>query len=249
MISVLTALLAACSAVSLIVPVCAGSSNTGNCLTGRITFDGTRMIPLYGSTSVETRQAVDVSKYDMSLDTGFIEYLSTRGIKMNLKRGPDGAGIITSLSTTRYSLYGRFTVRMKAPSTPGIVTTFITMSERKDEIDWEIIGSRPGFAETNVFYKGIKEMGIHGGKHAIESPNGISDYHQYTIDWRPDVLTYAVDGTVVRVHRRDGPEATSPMTPPGERWYPSSPSLIQISIWDGGSVPGGVSSWAGGQIP
>ncbi|EGF82696.1 hypothetical protein BATDEDRAFT_22780 [Batrachochytrium dendrobatidis JAM81] len=225
------------------------SSNTGNCYTGRITLDSTRMIPLYGSSSIATRLSVDVSKYDMALDTGSIEYFNPRGITMNLKRGPDGKGIITSLSTTRYILYGRFTARIKSSPIPGIITTFITMSSRGDEIDWEIIGARPGFAESNVFYKGIKEMGIHGKKHPIESAHGIADYHDYTIDWKPDVLTYAVDGTIVRIHRRDGAESQSPMTPPGEEWYPSTPSLVQISIWDGGSVGGGVSNWAGGEIP
>ncbi len=40
------------------------------------------------------------------------------------------------LSTTRYILYGKFSIPITAPKVPGIVVTFITMSERHDEIDW-----------------------------------------------------------------------------------------------------------------
>jgi beta-glucanase (GH16 family) len=33
-------------------------------------------------------------------------------------------------------LYGKFSIRMKGPVIPGVVTTFITLSRRGDEIDW-----------------------------------------------------------------------------------------------------------------
>nr|KAJ3415340.1 hypothetical protein HK105_001534 [Polyrhizophydium stewartii] len=224
------------------------SKDTGNCITGRITFDSTRIAPLYGNTDVATRARIDVSKYDMVLDQGTAQFMPTRGSALRLKKGSDGAGIATILSTTRYMLYGRFTARLKASTIPGVVTTFITMSERGDEIDWEIVGGNTGRAESNVFYKGIAERGIHGGKHDVSSPNGVGDFHEYTIDWKPDVLTFAIDGEVVRVHNKNGPEAVSAMTPPGERWFPSTPSLVQVSVWDGGSVAGGVSTWAGGPI-
>jgi hypothetical protein len=40
------------------------------------------------------------------------------------------------MSTTRYMLFGRISVDMSIATAPGVVVTFITMSDRKDQIDW-----------------------------------------------------------------------------------------------------------------
>jgi beta-glucanase (GH16 family) len=58
---------------------------------------------------------------------------------LNLVRATQGQAVGVRLSTLRYMLYGRITARMRAIPLPGAVTTFITMSERQDEIDWEVI--------------------------------------------------------------------------------------------------------------
>lgn len=72
-------------------------------------------------------------------------------------------------------------------------------------------------------------------------------YHMYTIDWKHDRLTWLIDDVPVRTVYREN--SSSPMTPPGERWFPSTPSQIQISIWGGGdSENWGTADWAGGPI-
>jgi hypothetical protein len=34
------------------------------------------------------------------------------------------------------------------------------------------------------------------------------------------------------------------MTPAGHRWFPTTPSRVQMAVWDGGG-----SEWSGGKIP
>lgn len=70
-----------------------------------------------------------------------------------------------------------------------------------------MVGGNTTDAQSNVFYKGIQEFGIHGGNHAV--PSGIAQPHVYTIDWRSDVLTWSIDGTPVRTLVKEN--STSPM--------------------------------------
>jgi hypothetical protein len=104
----------------------------GNCVTGKIGFNPTRILNNQANSSV-----IDVNKYDLTIDYG----------AANVKIGPEGAKLLltkndgsvaqgTRMSTTRYMHYGKFSVEMSAVTAPGIVVTFITMSERHDEIDW-----------------------------------------------------------------------------------------------------------------
>ena len=114
-------------------------------------------------------------------------------------------------------------------------------------ISREIVGSKPRKAQTNVFYKGIPEFVVHSREVDVPS-SSVAELHTYEIDWRSDRLTWSIDGRTVRSLNRD--DSTSPMTPPGERWFPSTPSHVQIAVWDGGASENqGTSQWAGGPIP
>lgn len=62
-------------------------------------------------------------------------------------------------------------------------------------------------AQSNVFYKGIEEFGVHGGNHSV--PSGISQSHVYSMDWRSDYITWAIDGNPVRTLAKEN--STSPM--------------------------------------
>lgn len=105
------------------------------------------------------------------------------------------------------------------------------MADNKDEIDWEITGgsSQTALAQTNIFYRGIPEYDIHASKHPDPL---VAEYHTYTIDWRSDSIIFSIDGIVQRTYLNDK-NAVSPMTPPGQHWFPNTPSKIQISVWDG----------------
>ena len=153
-----------------------------------------------------------------------------------------GHGIRISSKTE--ILHAKITVRARPISIPGAVTTFITMSDEKDEIDVEWIGKEPFNPQSNIFYKGIPEYGIHFKK--LTSKPGIQTL---TIDWKSTSIQFAVDGKIQRTYLKNSPEAISPKTPPGQRWFPNTPSKVQISVWDTtGSAPG-TQAWAGGPIP
>jgi beta-glucanase (GH16 family) len=126
-----------------------------------------------------------------------------------------GSATGARLSTVRWLLYGRITLRMTGIALPGVVTTFITMSERKDEIDWEFVGGNVTEAQTNVFYKGIQEFNTHNTKEAL--PSRIDQPHTFTIDWTKDTLSWLIDGKVVRTVYRAN--ATSPMVCFADKLY------------------------------
>lgn len=150
----------------------------------------------------------------------------------------------TRVSSTRYIHYGTVTARMKSGRWGGVVTAFITMSDIKDEIDWEFPGNSTTTAQTNYFWQGYVPTTTNG-----ETEQGLEDtfgsYHDYTIDWQPKSLTFAIDGNVVRTIQR-----SSTVDSKGVSHYPDTPSRIQLSLWPAG-IPGvadGTVQWAGGMI-
>jgi beta-glucanase (GH16 family) len=137
----------------LALQVNAQSSVTGNCYTQRIDMDPLRMYALPFSG---VAPALDVSRYDVTVDYGSVNVKATNpyGTDITLAKASNSKfGDGARISTTRYILYGRLTARIKTSTVPGLVTTFITMSDRKDEIDWEIVGGDSTTAQSNIFYK------------------------------------------------------------------------------------------------
>mgnify|MGYP000861759565 CR=1 FL=1 len=72
------------------------------------------------------------------------------------------------------------------------------------------------------------------------------NWHTYEIDWKPDSITWSIDGEVVRVKNKS------------ETWnetsnrfeFPQTPSRVQLSIWPAGlpSNGEGTIEWAGGLV-
>ncbi|KZP33735.1 glycoside hydrolase family 16 protein, partial [Athelia psychrophila] len=175
----------------------------------------------------------DASKYDWVVDGGNVT-ASNGAVAMILTETNGG----TRLSSTRYVHYGNITARIKAGRWAGVVTAFITMSDIKDEIDWEWPGNDTTQGQSNWFWQGVVR----------ESNNGISDiyenWHDYGISWTPTALSWLVDGKVVRT------VAAADSLAGGVSEYPSTPSRIELSIWPAGissSAPGTV-AWADGMI-
>ncbi|KAI8915807.1 concanavalin A-like lectin/glucanase domain-containing protein [Gorgonomyces haynaldii] len=216
------------------------AQSQGNCVSQTINFDGLRTFALAAN---DQNKRLDVSTYDITLDYGAQNvFFTNNGLEMFLARSPTGNGVGARVSTTRDILYGRFTLTLKVPPVGGVVTTFITMSDVKDEIDYEIFG--PNTAYTNVFYRGIGEFGIHGDAATAD----LTQTQVYTIDWNSKRIVWSVNGRPVRTYNNDA-NAVSPMTPPGQRWYPNTASKVQMAIWDActdGNT--GTCSWARGPI-
>ncbi|KAJ3417442.1 hypothetical protein HDV05_003306 [Chytridiales sp. JEL 0842] len=225
---------------------------TGNCLTGTYPFDKDRMwvIPsgaiAPGAHYPPVLPDVDWSAYDWTVDYAPQNVNLDVGVEGGIGTRVTRAGFQgTRLSTTRYILYGVFTIPIKAIGEAGIITTFITMSDRGDEIDWEILNYKPRTpATTNIFWNRVLEFGVRFDEHALPRGTADGEFHDYTIDWNSERIIWSIDGTVIRTYRR------SDSLKDGTYYYPSTPSLIQIGAWDGGdSDSPGLSAWAGGPVP
>jgi len=183
----------------------------------------------------------NASEYDFVVDNGNIMNTNSSGGELAMLLTQANGG--TRLSSTRYLHYGTVTARMKTGRWAGIVTAFITMSDVKDEIDWEFPGNTTTQGQTNYFWQGVVTQPNHGNV-----TTGLTDtyanYHDYTIDWQPETLTYLVDGQVVRtINKAD-------LTVNGVSEYPSTPARIQLSLWPAGtaSSAAGTVQWSGGLI-
>ncbi|MHB1699601.1 MAG: family 16 glycosylhydrolase [Acidobacteriaceae bacterium] len=104
-------------------------------------------------------------------------------------------------------LYGRFEATLQATDIPGLVTGFFLHRDSpRQEIDVEITGDRPDRMLANVFYNpgsdGAKfAYGYRGTPVAIDLGFDASRaLHTYAIEWKPDEISWLVDGRVV--HRR-----------------------------------------------
>jgi beta-glucanase (GH16 family) len=180
----------------------------------------------------------NATKYDWTVDKGKI--VDSNGNLALTLEGPTGG---TRISSTKYVHYGTITATLKTGRWAGVVTAFITMSDIKDEIDWEFPGTKTTEGQSNVFWQGVIPEKTDGDTHT-----GISDtfanFHDYTIDWQPDQLTWSVDGKVVRTVKKSDTMVN------GVAHYPTTPSRIQLSIWPAGieGSPKGTVDWAGGMI-
>lgn len=248
-ISVLCALIAVVNGQSSSNSTAFGAQN-GNCVSQTFNFNSNRIYASSGPNDPYIASATYPGLYDFTIDYG----------SQNVKPAPGGGvetavvqnratnvGFGTRLSTTRFINYGKITAKMRAVAVPGIVTTFITMSERKDEIDWEFVGGKRSSGETNIFYKGILEFQI---RSETITTGPIDQSREYSIDWNRQRIIWSINGNEVRTYALSSPNAVTSMTPPGERSYPSSPAQVQIGVWDGGSSSSaGTSQWAGGPVP
>jgi beta-glucanase (GH16 family) len=181
--------------------------------------------------------------YDWVLESGNI--LST-GTDIQLLLTEKNGG--SKISLTKYLHYGTVTARMKTGMWKGVVTAFITMSNVRDEIDWEWPGAVTTEAQTNYFWMGVvPDYSVNHGATAKDLSNTFENYHDYTIDWQQDTLKFLIDGKEVRSIDR---ASTANAAANGRTEYPTTPSRIQISLWPAG-IPGsgqGTVEWAGGMI-
>lgn len=61
----------------------------------------------------------------------------------------------TVLSSTAYMWYGNVKATLKTSRGAGVVTAFILLSDVKDEIDYEFVGTELEIAQTNFYFQGI----------------------------------------------------------------------------------------------
>ncbi|GAA5828522.1 hypothetical protein JCM11251_000831 [Rhodosporidiobolus azoricus] len=150
----------------------------------------------------------------------------------------------TTITSTRSILYGNVTAKIKSVGGAGILTSFSLVSGTKDEVDFEFTTNATDLAQTAYFYRGDVD-GYSSGQQ-VNITDRSSDYHDYTISWMPDGLTWLVDGIPVRsISKND----TTVFNGDSHK-YPRTPSRIQFSIWAAGREgnPQGLVDFAGGSI-
>lgn len=130
--------------------------------------------------------------------------------------------------------YGRFEVEIRAASGAGLITGFfLHRSAPRQEIDVELVGNNPRRMLTNVYFNpgddgATVDFGYRGSPVHIDLGFDTTlDFHLYTIDWRPDRITWSVDGRIV--HERVGWDPTPlphlPMHLHANLWAPRSNEL------------------------
>jgi beta-glucanase (GH16 family) len=75
------------------------------------------------------------------------------GDSILLTMAPDTVG--TLLASTHYVWYGKITATMTSSQGAGVITAFIMMSDVKDEIDFEFVGTDIGNVQSNYYAQGI----------------------------------------------------------------------------------------------
>lgn len=161
-------------------------------------------------------------------------------VLLTLSEGSTG----TLLASTHYVWYGKITSRLKTSAGAGVVTAFILLADSKDEIDFEFVGTELEIAQTNFYNQGVPNY-TNGANETVSS-DVFENYHIYEIDWKPDTITWSIDGNQVRtLNREDTWNATA-----NRYSYPQTPARVQLSIWPAGlpsDAPGTI-AWAGGLI-
>ena len=96
-----------------------------------------------------TKYLGDASKADWSSSGQAAEY--TDSLLLTMEQGTVG----TLLASTNYVWYGKVGARMKTSAGAGVVTAFILMSDTKDEIDFEFVGTDLLTAQSNFYSLGV----------------------------------------------------------------------------------------------
>ncbi|ODQ66729.1 hypothetical protein NADFUDRAFT_46113 [Nadsonia fulvescens var. elongata DSM 6958] len=179
--------------------------------------------------------AIDFTKgasdlFDVTFKPDCVSY-NDDGISFTVAKQGDNPTIQSKF----HIMFGRTEAWVKAAPGVGIVSSFVLQSDTLDEIDIEWIGGDTTEFQTNWFSKGDTTTYDRGTFIGVHEPQTV--WHNYTIDWTPDSLTWYLDGAVVRQ-----------LLPNNGQGYPQSPMNIRIGSWAGGdpSNPPGTIQWAGG---
>lgn len=182
----------------------------------------------------------DNSKVDWQSQGMPENYPDGDGMLLTMAEGTSG----TLLASTFYVWYGKICAKMTTSQGKGVVTAFIMMSDVKDEIDFEFVGTDINNVQSNYYSQGVTVYT--NSKNLTVEPDTVSKVHEYCIDWKEDELKWFIDGNEERsVSRSDTWNKTS-----GRFDYPQTPSRIMLSLWPAGTQENekGTVEWAGGYI-
>jgi len=169
------------------------SFSLDSCVPAPVCKSGTYNFNSMDGITAKSKYLGDASKTDWVMDGQAVAY----GGNVLLTMAPDTVG--TLLASSTYMWYGNVKAKFKTSRGKGVVTAFILLSDVKDEIDYEFVGSGLGDAQTNYYFQGITNYN-NGGN--ISLSDTFNNYHTYEIDWTPDEITWKIDGQVGRSKKR-----------------------------------------------
>lgn len=185
-------------------------------------------------TSFKQDWSEEIGPYFTELsNNGEITFSEDDGISLTMTKQGDNPTIQSNF----YIMFGKVEVVLKAANGTGIISSFYMQSDDLDEIDIELFGGDDYEFQSNYFIQGNTTTYDRGAYHPT-SPGPVSSYHTYTIDWNPDVLTWSLDGSVVRTLTKDNAQG-----------FPQTPMQIIAGVWAGGDPDNeeGTIEWAGGE--
>lgn len=145
--------------------------------------------------------------------------------------------------------FGRFETRAKFAPGAGVVSSMFTfydhwsdpeLEEGWNEIDIEVLGAYRDSVHVNVIL--LSDAGF---RQTHEAPLGVAfdptaDFHEYAIEWLPEVVHFYIDGQLVHSQVED------------VRDLLTHPSKLMMNLWAVKDTPG-LRAWAGkldeGAIP
>ncbi|KAH8681695.1 concanavalin A-like lectin/glucanase domain-containing protein [Xylariales sp. PMI_506] len=160
-------------------------------------------------------------------------YDSTNGLSFSITESGDAP----TMQSEFYVFFGTVSVVAKAASGTGIVSCVILESDDLDEVDWEWLGGDVDHVQTDYFGKGNTTSYDRG---TIDSVTDTQDtWHNYTLEWTTESLTWLVDGSVIRtLAYADAVDGTN---------YPQTPMRIKLGMWAASDTGAeGTIEWAGG---
>ncbi|KAF8940725.1 hypothetical protein BGZ58_005053 [Dissophora ornata] len=196
----------------------------------------------FSGDPAEAPWTTDFMPSNMRVENGNLVLTLENGKTVNKFGNRPGFG--ATVSSTRWMLYGTVTARIKAGSlSSGIISSFIYRNSMTgDEIDFEWVGKEVNEVQSNFYWRtpptmDPKDIDYSHSRRQDVGVNLSQEYQIYTIEWLPDSLTWFINGQVIRTLLRSDVNGTK---------YPSTPSQIQFSIWDGGLSDPETRDWAGG---
>lgn len=164
---------------------------------------------------------VEYGGYDLGmafLDSG-LAYVEDGVCHLPLLDDPAGGYLGTQLATVDEVTYGRWTVRMSGPSSPGTVCAFFGYDAvdddgcgypawRANEFDFEIVngevlvGTYADWRPCDGFDDGaVSTFDGHISRESLlwTPPPGfdLTELHEYAFEWGPDAIAFEVDGVAV----------------------------------------------------
>ena len=152
------------------------------------------------------------------------------------------AGITSARLTTKDRVavsFGRVEARIRVPGGAGTWPAFWMLGTDMDEVGWpacgeidvmEVVGSDPRCVHGTIHLPGAAGL-VDGLGRAFDSGVDLAAaFHTYAVDWRPDRITWLLDGR--RYH-----QATPDDTPNGA-WPFQHPFFLLLNLAVGGDWPG-----------